>query len=43
MRLLKDILKLALAAFLLYAAANAPKPEMKFLPDNLPAGVQPMI
>jgi len=41
--MIKDILKLLLVAFLLYAAANAPTQKMEFLPANLPAGVQPMI
>lgn len=41
--MIKDILKLLLVAFLLYMAASAPKQDMKFLPDNIPAGSQPMI
>lgn len=41
--MIKDILKLLLVAFLLYAASHAPEQHMEFLPANLPAGVQPMI
>jgi hypothetical protein len=42
-QLIKDILKLVLVAFCLYAAAHNTQPPPKFLPDNLPAGVQPFI
>lgn len=41
--MIKDILKLLLVAFLLYAAAHAPDKPMEFLPANIPAGAQPMI